>query len=109
MEDEDELRERAHGNVDALVANLVQSYQRILRHLKLNTAEGALNDALQKNLLIKISAESIMHSCRKLLQLCADLSLSEALHDLPKRLQEIEGERKWLVDELEALQQYDDH
>ena len=28
--------------------------------LQLNTAEGALNDALQKNLLIKISAESIV-------------------------------------------------
>ena len=39
MEGEDESRERAHGNVDALVANLVQSYQRILRHLKVRMGQ----------------------------------------------------------------------
>jgi len=97
------LRSALHETLDAQQNKFIQSFTHNLCDMKFVVGESGYDNSIINNFLLRIHAESILHSCRVLLQMASDMATCNMVLQISSRRQKVEILRECILKEVSSF------
>ncbi|KAF8820876.1 hypothetical protein IE077_002722 [Cardiosporidium cionae] len=100
-----DLRDDLHSAIDMHIEQLMVSYLNILENATIETVDCIHRKIFINNFQLKLHVHGLLHSCRSLVQLAADLTVNGLVHSIPEQLEEQERLKLEIEKSLHALEE----